>query len=100
MLSRRFFWGFLAGGAVGFLLCGGAVRHYVVRHQELSRLKLRREELTSRLKILKKKIIRAKKDETFLEMEARRELGVVAPGEVEFRFVSETVPEKSGGDKP
>jgi cell division protein FtsB len=74
---------------LGVGVSGGAVRHYWMRRQELTRLEERRAELARRVRDLEARSARAEEDDLFLEMAARRELGVIGPGEIDFRFVDD-----------
>lgn len=87
ILRGRALWVLVIGGGVSVLISGGAVRRYWVRHQELVRLEERRSEMRRRVRALEAQRTRAEHDETFIETAARRELGLVGPDEIEFRFV-------------
>ena len=88
---RRWVW-----WAVGFLLLsvavsGGAVRNFWNRRRELRRLEDRLAESRRRVGELEARRDRAEGDPAYIEMAARRELGLVAPDEIEFRFVNDDV---------
>lgn len=90
ILRGRALW-ILAGAlVVSVLISGGAVRRYWVRRQELIRLQERSSETQRRVRLLVARRVRAEQDETFIETAARRELGLVGPNEIEFRFVKST----------
>ncbi|MBL0057949.1 MAG: septum formation initiator family protein [Elusimicrobia bacterium] len=88
-LRRRAFW--VLGGVLvlSVLVCGGAVRHYWLRREDLQRLEDRLAESRRRMRSLEARLARAENDEEFIELAARRELGLLRPGEIEFRFVDD-----------
>jgi cell division protein FtsB len=97
ILRGRALWVLAVALVVSVFVSGGAVRRYWVRHQELIRLEERRSEMRRRLHALEARRARADHDEAFIETAARRELGLVGPDEIEFRFVDAV---SSGSSKP
>jgi cell division protein FtsB len=77
---------------LGWLIASQGVRDYVARRRENRRLEDRLEQTRRRVDEKRARLGRAAKDDAFLELEARRHLGLVRPDEVEFRFVSSTAP--------
>jgi cell division protein FtsB len=64
------------------------LRSFFWRRQEFKRLETRLKEGQSRLAEKQYALAKAQRDNDFLELAARRNLGLVRPDEVEFRFVS------------
>lgn len=87
ILRGRALWVLAGALVVSVFISGGAVRRYWVRHHELIRLEERRSEMRRRVRTLEARRARADHDEAFIETAARRELGLVGPDEIEFRFV-------------
>jgi cell division protein FtsB len=81
-------WVFAGALALAVLVSGGAVRRYFVRRGELARLETRLAQSQERMRILQARRERADTDEMFIETSARRELSLLAPNEIEFRFVA------------
>jgi cell division protein FtsB len=79
---------------VGLLLNGG-VRRYVLNRQEHTRLSTRLALAEDRVARKQGLVGLAQKDDALLETEARRQLGLLREGEIEFRFVSEA----EGGER-
>lgn len=86
--NRRKKWGLLLAAVAGavFLLHGG-VRRYYVNKREHARLSARIVE--SEARVLRKRALlgMTQKDDSLVEGEARRQLGLIRPDEIEFRFV-------------
>lgn len=78
------------GGAVllGLLLSNDNVRTYWSRKQYLIRLQKRLDAMRRSNQTLAMEIRRLETDSKTLERHARRELGMVQPGEIEYRFIS------------
>ncbi len=74
--------------AVAVLVSGGAVRRFFIQRGELARLEMRLAAAEQRMLGLQARRERADTDEMFIETSARRELGLLAPDEIEFRFVA------------
>ncbi|MBK8576065.1 MAG: septum formation initiator family protein [Elusimicrobia bacterium] len=87
ILRGRALWVLVGGLAVAVLISGGAVRRYWVRHRELNRLEDRLAEVRRKVRTLEARRARAENDAEFIETAARRELGLLASDEIEFRFV-------------
>lgn len=88
ILRRRVLWVLAGALFVSVLISGGAVRRYWSRRQELNRLEDRLTALRQRVREVEARRNRAEHDEAFIETAARRELGLVRPDEIEFRFVN------------
>lgn len=84
-------WAWWAAGffLLAVLVSGGAVRNYWNRRRDLERLNIRLAEARRRVAELEARRDRAEGDAAFIEMAARRELGLIAPDEIEFRFVND-----------
>lgn len=89
-VRRRGVWLIAGILAVAVLVSGGAIRRFFVRRAELARLELRLAQSQDRIRVLQSRRERADSDEMFIETSARRELGLLAPDEIEFRFVART----------
>lgn len=90
ILRGRALWILAAALAVSVFISGGAVRRYWMRRQELNRLEDRRTEMRHRVREVEARRERAEHDDAYIETVARRELGLVGPDEIEFRFVKST----------
>lgn len=88
ILRRRALWVLVGALGVSVLISGGAIRRYGSRYMELNRLEDRRAEMRRKVRLLEARRARAEHDEEFIETAARRELGLLASGEIEFRFVA------------
>ncbi|MBN1621083.1 MAG: septum formation initiator family protein [Endomicrobiales bacterium] len=69
-----------------FLFGNAGFRKLVRRHWEMYKLKAEFEHLQRESGILEKEIYLLENDESYIERIARKELGLIAPGEVEYRF--------------
>ncbi|HRY29987.1 MAG TPA: septum formation initiator family protein [Elusimicrobiota bacterium] len=87
---RHFVWIILGVVLLGWLLSSGGIRNYFLRLREYRRLDARRRETKQRVAEKQVRLNKAMKDESFLELEARRHLGLVRPDEIEYRFVAST----------
>jgi cell division protein FtsB len=81
------------------MLSSQGVRDFIVRRSEYRKLEAQFGEVQRRVTDKRVRLSRAQKDNEFLEMEARRHLGLVKPGEVEFRFGSDK-DQSSEADRP
>ena len=85
-VKRRSFL-FAAGGAVLLLLLlNGGIRTIVRRYWEIHTLTRDLEQLKRENRYLRREIYSLEHDPSYIERMARRELGLVAPEEVEYRF--------------
>ena len=75
------------------LSAAGGVRRYLVFRRENSRLVRETETLGAEVESKRALILLAKDDPDLMEGEARRQLGLIGEGEIEFRFV----PSAEGG---
>ena len=69
-----------------FLFGNNGFRKTVRRYWELNRLAAELEQLKKENTILKREVYYLEKDSSYIERIARRELGLVSQGEVEYRF--------------
>ena len=69
-----------------FLFGNSGARKLVRRYWEIYRLKQELVQLKHQNVILKNEIYLLENDQSYIERIARKELGLVAPGEVEYRF--------------
>jgi cell division protein FtsB len=79
----------LALAALGLLLSSDAVRTYWKRKVTLGRLEKSLSELRRKNQALEDEVRRLKTDPRLMERHARRELGLIQPGEIEYRFIKE-----------
>ncbi len=77
----------LAALAAAVLISGDSVRHYFSRRRELTRMETQAVESRRRVAALEARLAQAETDPSFIETAARRELGLIREGEIEFRFV-------------
>jgi cell division protein FtsB len=89
-LRRHWVWIIIGVVVFGWLLSSQGLRNYFVNRREYRQLDLRLRDTRKRLAEKQLRLSRAQKDDAFLEMEARRQLGLVKPDEIEFRFMSST----------
>jgi cell division protein FtsB len=71
---------------LGFLFGNSGFRNLVRRHLELRKLRSIKDQLRKENVLLKKEIYLLENDETYIERIARKELGLISNGEVEYRF--------------
>lgn len=90
ILRGRALWILAVALAFSVFISGGAVRRYWTRRQELNRLEDRRAEMRHRVREIEARRERAENDDAYIETVARRELGLVGPDEIEFRFMKST----------
>lgn len=72
--------------ALGFL-SSGTVRTYWQRKMALRRLQAKLEDLRRENQQLSQELQRLRTDPRAIEQVARRDLGLIQPGEIEYRFV-------------
>lgn len=92
---QHLFWIVLGVAIVGWLLASQGVQDFFRRRRELKKLTEHYHEVQNRVWEKQRQLLRSKNDDGFLELEARRHLGLVRPDEIEFRFISDSDPEKS-----
>lgn len=85
-VRRHWFWLTLCAVVLGGLASSQGVRDYVSRRKTFRQLDSRLSDSRARVADKQALLARAQKDDGFLELEARRHLGLVKPDEVEFRF--------------
>jgi cell division protein FtsB len=80
--------GYIVGGVVLCLIIfgSGGFRAMVRRYWEIHTLELERERLKKENVLLQREIYYLEEDSSYIERIARKELGLLAPGEVEYRF--------------
>lgn len=97
---RRYRW-VLVGLGVLAILVGNRGFWTMVRHRrELSRLERQLQELRQESKRLDREIALAERDPAYIERVARRELGLIRPGEIEYRFLPATAVQPLPEQKP
>ncbi|MHB9156223.1 MAG: FtsB family cell division protein [Endomicrobiales bacterium] len=79
---------YIIGGAVLclFLFGNSGFRKMLQRYWEIHRLNTDLERLKKENVLLRKESYYLEEDSSYIERIARRELGLIAPGEVEYRF--------------
>ncbi len=89
MISKlKKYWKWIACAIVVLgLLTSEGVRTYWQRKQALRQLERRLEDLRLSNKTVTMEIERLKNDPNAIEQVARRDLGLIQPGEIEYRFV-------------
>lgn len=81
-------WKWIAAAIVVLgILSSEGVRTYWQRKKALRQLEKRLEELRQSNKTASMEIERLKNDPNAIEQVARRDLGLIQPGEIEYRFV-------------
>ena len=70
-----------------FLFANQGFRKMMHNRRELKRLEAEIEQLQEQNRLLKKELALSKHDLPYLERIARRELGLIQPGEIEYRFI-------------
>lgn len=80
--------GYIIGGIVLvlFLFGNSGFRKMIQRYWEIHRLRAELEQLKKENTLLRKEVYYLEQDSSYIERIARRELGLVSPGEVEYRF--------------
>jgi len=84
--DRRLLYGAMGLGMAVLLLGNRGFRRLVSNWFLLRRLSAERKALDQEEGLLKKAIVAARSDDRALEAKARKELGYLKPGEVEYRF--------------
>jgi len=69
-----------------FLFGNAGSRRLVRRYFEIYKLKGELEQLKKENELLKKEVYLLQNDPLYIERIARKELGLIAPGEIEYRF--------------
>jgi len=79
---------YIAGGVIlaAFLFANEGFRKTVRRYWEINKLRSEMENLKKENDLLKKEVYFLEKDSSYIEHMARSELGLIGPGEVEYRF--------------
>jgi cell division protein FtsB len=78
-----------------FLFANQGFRKMMRNRSELKRLEKKIEQLKAENTILKKELSLSKHDLAYLERIARKELGLIQPGEIEYRFIEQDTAEGS-----
>jgi len=85
--SKKHWFKILIAAAVAFLLFGNQGFRQLLRNKlELNRAQTQLQGLKTHEKALLSELKRLKNDPAYLEKTARQELGLIKPGEVEYRF--------------
>ena len=79
----------LVACAAGLFLSSEGTRSYWKRKRYLKELQTKLEDLRASNKNLAQEVERFKHDPRAIERIARRDLGLIQPGEIEYRFVVE-----------
>jgi cell division protein FtsB len=85
-ISNRTLYIVLGIAVILFLFGNSGFRIMVRRYWEIYRLKGECEQLKKENKLLHREIYLLENNPSYIESIARKELGLVAPGEVEYRF--------------
>lgn len=96
---RRHRWILAGVGMLAVLIGNRGFWTMVERHREIARLERQFRELRQESKRLAQEIVQAEGDPAYLERIARRELGLIRPGEVEYRFLPPTPSGGSASDR-
>jgi len=72
-----------------FLFANQGFKKMINNRQELKRLEAEIQKLQQQQELLIKELALAKHDLPYLERVARKELGLIQPGEIEYRFIEE-----------
>ena len=88
----RWKWLIIGLCALGLFLSSEGTRSYWKRKRYLKELQTRLENLRTSNKNLALEVERFKSDPRAIEQVARRELGLIQPGEIEYRFVVQESP--------
>ena len=83
----RWIWAIAVVTAACLLLSNDSIKGYIYKKRQLRRLQKQLEEMKAANKNLTFEIRRIKQDPRVLEEHARKELGMLQPGEIEYRFV-------------
>lgn len=82
-----YFWGLAV--VLLFLFANPGFRRMIRRYWEISSLKGNIENLKKENSLLKQEIYLLEQDPSYIERIARKELGLISAGEVEYRFEPE-----------
>jgi len=72
-----------------FLFANQGFRKMMHNRRELKRLETEIGQLKEKNRLLKEELARSTHDLAYLERIARRDLGLIQPGEIEYRFIEE-----------
>ena len=86
-MDARWKWALGAAALLGLFLSSPGVRSYWRRKIYLHRLDNKLERLRKENQSLAFELQRLKTDPRMMEEQARRQLGLIQPGEIEYRFV-------------
>ncbi|OGS17319.1 MAG: hypothetical protein A2219_03560 [Elusimicrobia bacterium RIFOXYA2_FULL_50_26] len=84
--SRRFVVYIIVALVMAFLFGNTGFRTLVRRYWELHKLNGQFGDLKKENRLLRKEVYLLENDKSYIEHIARKELGLVSPGEVEYRF--------------
>jgi len=65
------------------------MRSVIIRKIELSKLNKQLAELESQNRELRKRLYSFENNPAFLEREARKQLGLIQPGEIKYKFIEQ-----------
>ena len=82
--KNAYFWGSI--GVLFFLFANPGFRKMIRRYWDLNRLAGELQQLKKENALLKKEIYLLEDDPSYIERIARKELGMISPDEVEYRF--------------
>ena len=95
-MRKNLKWVVLLFLAVGISVTSGGIRSYWKNKRQFKQLEKELAELRDSNKVLEQELRRIKNDPRIAEQIARSELGLMKPGEIEYRFV---VPRSTGPSK-
>src|SRR3989339_307911 len=86
--KKLFFW---TGIIILILVLFGnsGMRSVIIRKIELSKLNKQLAELESQNRELRKRLYSFENNPAFLEREARKQLGLIQPGEIKYKFIEQ-----------
>jgi cell division protein FtsB len=86
-VRSAYFWGLVI--VLVFLFGNGGFRKMIRRYWEIHKLQNQIAQLKKENELLKQQIYLLEEDTSYIERIARRELGLISAGEVEYRFEKE-----------
>ena len=88
-MKSRWKWIVAVAAVTGFFLSSDGVRNFWQRKHHLQKLEEKLEQMRRENTNLASEIHRIKTDPRVMEQYARRELGLIQPGEIEYRFMAQ-----------
>ncbi len=94
-IPKKFVYIVVGGLIAAFLFGNSGFRRMLRRYWEINRLETEMSDLKKENGLLRKEVYMLQQDTTYIERMARKELGLVSQGEIEYRFKTDKKPENN-----